>query len=136
MDFSSKAQVHKLDEEQVTVDGKPVYVRDMTVGDRTAIAPMLGDLSSAAKSLQKAAKAEEEGESLRDAAEQSLSPSQFQSLIEYMTEYVFRVWCDQKGNRKYTDRSKFDEVPPQLVDAIYREAQKVTEVSAEEAEKN
>jgi hypothetical protein len=46
------------------------------------------------------------------------------------------VWCDEKGNRKFTDRAKFDAVPPQLVDTIYREAQKVQGDSVEDAEKN
>lgn len=134
-DFSLKAEVHKLDEEQVTVDGKPVYVRELTVGDRCAIAPMLGGLSAAAKSIKAAADSNDEDD-VREVAEHSLSGEQYEALIGYMSEYVFRTWCKANGERVYTNRSEFDKVNPKLVDAIYRESQSVNEVSAEEAEKN
>jgi len=132
-DFSLNAEVHEL--ENVTVDGKPQYVRELTVGDRCAIAPMLGGLTSAAKSVKDTAKSDSE-EDLRETAASSLSGEQYEALIGYMSEYVFRTWCDKNGNRKYTKRAEFDKVNPKLVDAIYRESQAVNEVSAEEAEKN
>lgn len=131
-DYSEKVQVHKL--EEVTVSGKPVYVRDLSVGDRCAIAPMLGDLTAAARSIKEAA--DEGEEDVREVAEQSLSSDQYKALIDYMTEHVFRVWSDAKGKRKYTDRKAFDELNPALIDAIYREAHAVNEVSVEDAEKN
>jgi hypothetical protein len=132
-DFSLNAEVHEL--EDVTVGGKPVYVRELTVGDRCAIAPMLGGLTSAAKSVKDAADSDSE-EDIRETAASSLSGEQYESLIQYMTEYVFRCWCKKNGERMYTKRSEFDKVNPKLVDAIYRESQAVNDVPVEEAEKN
>jgi len=132
-DFSLTAEVHKL--ENVTVKNQPQYVRDLTVGDRCAIAPMLGGLSAAAQSVKDAAGSDDE-EDIRETAASALSGEQYEALIGYMSEYVFRVWCDKNGKRRYTSRREFDQVNPRLVDAIYREAQAVLDTSVEDAEKN
>lgn len=127
--FSSKPQVEKLD---ISVDGAPVYVRSLNAGDKLALSEKQGEFISLAGQA-KAKDAEEAGL----AASQSMTPRQYKAFVEYCYEYVYLRWSDKSGKRKYSDRDAFDDLPSELVDAIYREASTTgAEDSLEEAEGN
>jgi len=128
-DFSSKPQVEKLD---ISVDGAPVYVRSLNAGDKLALSEKQGEFISLAGQA-KAKDAEEAGL----AASQSMTPKQYKAFIEYCYEYVYLRWSNKDGKRKYSSRDAFDDLPSELVDAIYREASSLgADESAEEAEGN
>lgn len=128
-DFSSKPQVEKLD---ISVDGAPVYVRSLNAGDKLALSEKQGEFISLAGQA-KAKDAEEAGL----AASQSMTPKQYKAFVEYCYEYVYLRWSDKNGKRKYSSRDAFDDLPSELVDAIYREASSLgADESAEEAEGN
>jgi len=128
-DFSSKPQVEKLD---ISVDGAPVYVRSLNAGDKLALSEKQGEFISLAGQA-KAKDAEEAGL----AASQSMTPKQYKAFVEYCYEYVYLRWSNKDGKRKYSSRDAFDDLPSELVDAIYREASSLgADESAEEAEGN
>lgn len=127
--FSSKPQVEKLD---ISLDGAPVYVRSLNAGDKLALSEKQGEFISLAGAA-KAKDAEEAGLS----AAQSMSPRQYKAFVEYCYEYVYLRWCDKNGKRKYSTRDAFDDLPSEVIDAIYREASTLgAEENVEEAEGN
>lgn len=131
-DFSLKPKVEPLD---ISVDGSQVYVRQLTAGDKVGLAEMMGSMAEMAAKVRAAAPDAEDAESLGERAASMLSADQFRAFSSYQAEIVFLRWCDKDGKRAYTDRSQFDEVPAELVDAIYSEASK-TDTTEEEAEGN
>lgn len=132
-EFSTKGKVDQLD---LQVDGKPVFVRQLTAGDKIKLSDMQGQLASAATAIRKQA-ADGDIEDIGAAAASSLSADQYKAWVKYMFEYVFLRWCNSDGKRKYEDRNKFNNLPSDLVEAIYAEAQKVDlEETSEDAEKN
>ena len=132
-EFSTKAKVDQLD---LKVDGKPVFVRQLTAGDKIKLSDMQGELASVASAIRQKA-ANDDVEDIGAAAASSLSAGQYKAWVRYMYEYVYLRWCNSDGKRKYQDKAKFNDLPSDLVEAIYSEAQKLdAEESAEDAEKN
>lgn len=132
-EFSTKAKVDQID---LKVDGKPVFVRQLTAGDKIKLSDMQGELASVAANVRKSANSDD-AEDLGIAAAGSLTSGQYKAWVKYMYEYVFLRWCNSDGKRKYLDKAKFNDLPSDLVEAIYSEAQKLDgEESAEDAEKN
>lgn len=131
-EFSTKAKVDELD---IKVDGKPVFVRQLTAGDKLKLSEMQGELASVASAVRQRA-ATEEIEDLGAAAASTLSASQYKAWVRYMYEYVFLRWCDANGKRRYMDKNKFNDLPSNMIEAIYSEAQTLDSESAEDAEKN
>jgi len=130
--FSTKAEVVKLVD--LEVDKEAVFLRGLSAGDKVKLAAVQGELISASKNVQSAANDDED---LKETAQRVLTKEQFIAWVSYTQLYVFLRWSDGKGKRKYANRTEFDELPAELIDAIYAEAQKADpEESAEEAEKN
>lgn len=131
-DFSLKPKVQALD---LSVEGDQVHVRQLTAGDKVRLAEMMGSMAEIAAKVRAAAPDTDDADSLGEKAASMLSADQYKAFSNYQAEIVFLRWCDKDGTRKYTDRAKFDEVPAELVDAIYSEASK-GETTEKEAEGN
>lgn len=132
-DFSTKPKVEQI---EVSVDGSPVFLRPLTAGDKIKLSALQGELASSAAAIR--AKAESgDADDIGQVAASSLSKDQYRAWIEYMNEYVFLRWSNSDGQRKFTDRRKFNDLPSEIIEAIYVEASKLAgEESAEAAEKN
>ena len=115
--FSLKPTVEPLD---IEVNGQQVYVRQLTSGDKLSLSEMMGSMASIAAQV-KANSEDSDEESLGKTAATMLSADQYESFIKYQAQVVYLRWCNEKGIRKFTERKKFNEVPAEIVDAIYTE---------------
>lgn len=132
-EFSLKPKIEALD---INVEGVGrVHVRQLTAGDKVRLAEMMGSMAEMAAKIRSAMPEANDAESIGDKAASMLSADQFRAFSNYQAEIVFLRWCDEDGKRIYTDRTDFDEVPAELVDAIYSQASK-TETNEAEAEGN
>lgn len=127
-DFSLKPKVEALD---ISVEGSPVFVRQLTAGDKVRLSEMMGSMAEMAAKVRAAASGTEDAEQLGQKAASMLSADQYRAFSNYQAEIVFLRWCDKDGKRAYNDRAQFDEVPAELVDAIYSEATKSDPTEAE-----
>jgi len=131
--FSTKSRVEQLD---IEVDGSPVFVRQLTAGDKIKLSETQGQLAAAAAGIRDKAQSVDV-EEIGAVASASLSPDQYKAWVSYMYEYVFLRWSNSDGKRRYTDRKAFNDLPSEMIEAIYVESAKIDgEASAEEAEKN
>ena len=126
--FSLKPSVEALD---IEVDGNQVFVRQLTAGDKVQLSEMMGSMATIAAQVKSQAEDDEDADSLGKAASNLLSADQYQSFMTYQAETVFLRWCDKNGKRKFTEKAKFNEVPAELVDAIYSESAKADPDEAE-----
>jgi len=135
-EFSSKPEVTKL---EIVLDGKPVYVRSLMAGDKVRLADMQGELAALASKV-KAQAANDEAESLGEAAQSVLSKDQYKAWVAYMYEEVFLRLCDGNGKRRFDSskegRKAFDALPSDFVEAVYSETHAVLADDEEDAEKN
>lgn len=131
--FSTKPKVELLD---IEVDGSTVYVRQLTAGDKITLSESQSELAAAATEIRSKA-TNGTVEDLGSLAAQTLSKSQYQAWVKYMSDYVFLRWCDENGKRKYDQRAKFNALPSEIIEAIYAESAKLdAEATQEVAEKN
>ena len=131
-EFSSKPEVTKL---EIVLDGKPVYVRSLMAGDKVRLADMQGELAALASKV-KAQAANDDNESIGEAAQSVLSKDQYKAWVSYMYEEVFLRLCDGNGKRRFNDRKAFDDLPSDFVEAVYSETHAVLADDEEDAEKN
>jgi len=131
-EFSSKPEVTKL---EIVLDGKPVYVRSLMAGDKVRLADMQGELAALASKVKVQA-ANDDAESLGEAAQAVLSKDQYKAWVSYMYEEVFLRLCDGNGKRRFNDRKAFDDLPSDFVEAVYSEAHAILKEDEEDAEKN
>lgn len=129
--FSLKPKVEPLD---ISVEGDQVFVRQLSTGDKVRLSESLGQIAAMAAQVRAKA-ADESAEGLAAQAERMMSPEQFQKFVDYQAEIVFLRWCNEDGTRRWKSREEFDELPADLVDAIYTESSK-GEVDEAEAEGN
>lgn len=131
--FSTKPNVEQLD---IEVDDAPVYVRQLSAGDKIKLSDSLAELASAASGIKGMAKTDDV-EELGAIAASNLSKEQYRAWVSYMYDYVFYRWCNEAGERMYSNRAKFDALPSDLIEGIYSEAAALdSDVSREGAEKN
>lgn len=119
-EFSLKPKVEPLD---ISVDGQQVHVRQLTAGDKVRMSEMMGSMAALAAQVRSSTDATD-AESLGKAAASSLSGDQFKAFTAYQAEVVFVRWCNKDGTPRFADRAEFDQVPAELIDAIYTEASK------------
>lgn len=125
--FSIKPQVEQLD---IETDEGPVFVRQLTGGDAVRLNEITSKVTGIALRVRaKSGQDKVDPEEWTNIAQEVLTPEQFSQLTvleqQKKSETVFLRWCTQEGKRRFTDRDEFNEVPAELVDAIYLECNKV-----------
>lgn len=131
--FSTKPKVEQLD---IEIDGATVFVRQLTAGDKIKLSDSLAELASAASAIKGKANTGDV-EELGAIASSALSKDQYKAWVSYMYDYVFLRWCNSDGQRKYTNRGTFNDLPSDMIEAIYAESSKIDgESSQGDAEKN